>query len=1246
MIEQRNNEYRYHDITFEGPNTIDTPGEWQEGIYGLPQACETANDAGGCRTQCSPEACAGGACSSSSSSSSSSHGNECDDTEDQFQDGFQNEHAAFSCTDLLTATSIDSVKHTPTHAETKWPNPWKSTADVPAIAKADADRIAPYLVSSIKEVPESLQEGYADCYLGNMPEIGEPDTSGIPEKTTVTVQGKGDVTVYTCDRERPNADQSALVTSLIKNSADAYAASAPSLAEQPPASSWLASVWHSLLAASPSNPGPGADAVTARTALSQGCYAASYKAFPADRVKLEEAQTACVCGGTSPYSTFNIQKQGELRAKNKQQLIDQANAEKAAIDADASKDGPKKIADKADVDLRLKTATGALDAQTPDLRTIVITLLKEQKTKRDTELAIATGVQKNYLQQQRDGLQEQITKFTNWTNEEYVANAEELAGVYANLARSESSCHTDCMKGTQIGGSPTSSTKAQACRAKCVQELCPLIRPSFTPQKLQNTPPLGGGGGDDGGGGGTDGSTGGSSAGGTTVATAGGGTPDDPTATTAGTTPGRGGGSTSSKTTIISPTTHTPPTKTDVATPAGACTTKGMCAVPNTQCIDARRFLDSIYTVVSGGKDPYSLNQDKTTAFCRENDSLFSGAGAGPSCDAINPACDVQIHNEYNGVALEGSKSGWKVNISTQGDATYDTVRTQVICAPKTPASLSLLTTYTRVATKTVDPYTANQQKTTAWCDDGDLAISGGGTNVFCDREGDPGCATQMLEYNGRVVQGNKEGWASEFSVPGDAFYDTVQTTVVCLKKSSTFDQYLRVYHVVNQGGSGATILDQNRNEALCDVGDIAIGGGGSPTFCDNGLTDAACGHLEYLEANQSFAIGGRSGWRTNYDQGSGGNYDTQRVEVTCIGLRQDSCATCGACPNTPPPSTPTPPTTPPGTPPETPPSVPPNLPPETPPSVPPLTPPGTPPTVPPGTPPATPPITPPTVPPKTPPSVPPTIPPTTPPAVTPTVPPIVITQNPQGNLPNSSAPSAASSLMPRPLLDAESIDPDALRELEAARAVAMAANMSSAKAAAPTAVCGNGKQEDGEECDDRNMRDFDGCSADCLLETGYCGDGIVQQLLGEQCEQSTVPAGLTYTCDGRCHFLSSLCGNGTVDPGEQCDLGTQNSDSPNAACRTNCGYGRCGDGIVDVLAEFCDDGNRRKGDGCSDNCTLEHGANGGQVFTLDSGYGNAQVALLTAESHAPVGQTGPASAIVMAAGAAAGMGYMRRKRR
>ncbi|MFE8601500.1 fibro-slime domain-containing protein [Archangium violaceum] len=67
-----------------------------------------------------------------------------------------------------------------------------------------------------------------------------------------------------------------------------------------------------------------------------------------------------------------------------------------------------------------------------------------------------------------------------------------------------------------------------------------------------------------------------------------------------------------------------------------------------------------------------------------------------------------------------------------------------------------------------------------------------------------------------------------------------------------------------------------------------------------------------------------------------------------------------------------------------------------------------------------------------------------------------------------------------------------------------------------------------------------------------------------------------------------AVCGDGTVDPGEQCDDGV--NDGGYGQCAPGCVLGpRCGDGIVHLAqGEQCDDGNLRNQDGCSATCQFE----------------------------------------------------------
>ena len=94
-----------------------------------------------------------------------------------------------------------------------------------------------------------------------------------------------------------------------------------------------------------------------------------------------------------------------------------------------------------------------------------------------------------------------------------------------------------------------------------------------------------------------------------------------------------------------------------------------------------------------------------------------------------------------------------------------------------------------------------------------------------------------------------------------------------------------------------------------------------------------------------------------------------------------------------------------------------------------------------------------------------------------------------------------------------------------------------------PRAVCGNGKVETGEACDDGNTTSGDGCEADCLnTSTGGGGGGAVG-------------------------------GGGGVTGGGGGTTGGGGGGVPS-----------CGNGITDG-AELCDDGNRTAGDGCESDC-------------------------------------------------------------
>lgn len=92
------------------------------------------------------------------------------------------------------------------------------------------------------------------------------------------------------------------------------------------------------------------------------------------------------------------------------------------------------------------------------------------------------------------------------------------------------------------------------------------------------------------------------------------------------------------------------------------------------------------------------------------------------------------------------------------------------------------------------------------------------------------------------------------------------------------------------------------------------------------------------------------------------------------------------------------------------------------------------------------------------------------------------------------------------------------------------------------------------------------------------CGDGVVDP--GEQCDNGG-SNGNSAACKLNC--TTNVCGDGFKGPGEQCDNGGSNSN--NAGCKSDCTTNICGDGFKGPN-EVCDDGNTVGGDLCSSTCS------------------------------------------------------------
>lgn len=184
-----------------------------------------------------------------------------------------------------------------------------------------------------------------------------------------------------------------------------------------------------------------------------------------------------------------------------------------------------------------------------------------------------------------------------------------------------------------------------------------------------------------------------------------------------------------------------------------------------------------------------------------------------------------------------------------------------------------------------------------------------------------------------------------------------------------------------------------------------------------------------------------------------------------------------------------------------------------------------------------------------------------------------------------------------------------------------------------PIPVCGNGLVEAGEDCDAPLIGA--GCGLNCRRlgnnSTSTCGNGIVEPNLGETCDRGIAGGvGCAANClrsgssasTGASAVNASICGNGSIGLGEDCDTGitassTQSTSATN--CAQNClhqgsklssswcyanavGRGgfsqslfdaacknaisRCGDGVNSPDEDpGCDLGGGRKAAWCTDLC-------------------------------------------------------------
>ena len=141
------------------------------------------------------------------------------------------------------------------------------------------------------------------------------------------------------------------------------------------------------------------------------------------------------------------------------------------------------------------------------------------------------------------------------------------------------------------------------------------------------------------------------------------------------------------------------------------------------------------------------------------------------------------------------------------------------------------------------------------------------------------------------------------------------------------------------------------------------------------------------------------------------------------------------------------------------------------------------------------------------------------------------------------------------------------------------------------TTRCGNAVRTGNEECDDGNTSELDACTNACA--SAVCGDGL-HRPSKEPCDDGDDDN--HDWCLNDCRRAS--CTDGFVHEGhEECDDGNVIDDD---ACTNRCKLGACGDGITDAPHEECDDGNDSDLDSCLNNCRAARCGDGIQSLTME----------------------------------------------
>ncbi len=504
------------------------------------EECDDGNttNGDGCSWECLRE----GASSSSSSSSSSGT---CNDNQDNDGDGLKDAESVISCTDIQTASDLNSVQFKKGNQESSYPNPWPDYSGIPAIKNAltqDDPAVKPYVVP-IDQVPTGLQEGYMQCLFGS--DVLSISDDGRTYKVAAQVQDQGQKNAYVCDGATATVNASQTVNALVKDSQDAYDYDMSVANDGGSAqASWTSRLWGMLFAAnssfSPSNPGPGADPYNARVALTRDCYQkgapiAQQKAGQNQRLYtfwLEKLQTECVCGGSNEYSTFNhqnlatnIETQKQQIKTNREAALNKANTDKVARDQ-AISNNASLSQDQKNTALAQSQATytadvtrinNEADAKTREAENQGGGLLETTKNilikgiaDFEKKLPELKGRRKDDLQNQINNLKETLRRLNEMTVQDASKPDKKafILNTFNSLVQSQVGCFDNCVTDwlSKYNQSTAPMTVFQQCRASCVAEMCPFERPPYQPVKTTISTPAppggnGGGGGTIGGGG-------------------------------------------------------------------------------------------------------------------------------------------------------------------------------------------------------------------------------------------------------------------------------------------------------------------------------------------------------------------------------------------------------------------------------------------------------------------------------------------------------------------------------------------------------------------------------------------------------------------------------------------------------------------------------------------------------------------------------------------------------------------------